>query len=193
MDRRQRKTRKLILEACNELLKSTDFHKLTIKQITERADINRGTFYLHFEDKFDMLESYENELIEKIFSIILEHFSEQFTKELFVKTRYETIVNVFTVFAENKSLLQFVLKAGHQSFQQKLHKMLKSIIEEKVLPHIDIEGAFPLDLLIAMFTSNFLTYAEYVYQTEESVDIEEAANFLFELILYGPVKKFGLK
>ncbi|MDO3412169.1 TetR/AcrR family transcriptional regulator [Saccharibacillus sp. CPCC 101409] len=66
MDRRVRKTRETITEAFMELLKEKDFERITINEIAERADVNRGTVYLHYEDKFDLLtrciETYLQEL-----------------------------------------------------------------------------------------------------------------------------------
>ena len=47
------------------LIEEKDFQKITIHEIAERADINRGTFYLHFLDKYDMMDHFENEMIEK--------------------------------------------------------------------------------------------------------------------------------
>lgn len=46
-DRRIRKTKEAIKYALIDLLKHKTLEKITIKDITESADINRGTFYLH--------------------------------------------------------------------------------------------------------------------------------------------------
>ncbi|CAM3450739.1 MULTISPECIES: TetR/AcrR family transcriptional regulator [Saccharibacillus] len=55
MDRRVRKTRERLFEALIGLLKEKNFERITLQEIAERADVNRGTVYLHFEDKFDLL------------------------------------------------------------------------------------------------------------------------------------------
>ena len=49
-DRRTKRTEKLIQEAFFELLKTTPADKITVRQICEQADINRSTFYDHYED-----------------------------------------------------------------------------------------------------------------------------------------------
>ena len=51
MDLRTIKTEELIENTFYELLKAEDFAVISIKQITEKARINRSTFYRHFEDK----------------------------------------------------------------------------------------------------------------------------------------------
>lgn len=38
--------------------KKKDFAKISIKDITDQADVNRSTFYIHFEDKYDLLNKY---------------------------------------------------------------------------------------------------------------------------------------
>ena len=51
-DRRVRKTRSAIKSSFIELLNEKELEKITIQDIADRADINRGTFYLHYEDKY---------------------------------------------------------------------------------------------------------------------------------------------
>ena len=55
IDRRRRYTLSVIREAFFALLAEVGFAKMTVADICRRADINRGTFYLHYEDKFALL------------------------------------------------------------------------------------------------------------------------------------------
>lgn len=57
LDPRVKRTRSLILGAFNELLAEKGFNAITVQDITERAEINRATFYAHFSDKFALLET----------------------------------------------------------------------------------------------------------------------------------------
>ncbi|OIK22644.1 TetR/AcrR family transcriptional regulator [Bacillus amyloliquefaciens] len=56
MDKRKRRTQKLILDTFFMLLNEKPFDKITVNQISKLADINRGTFYLHYQDKYELLE-----------------------------------------------------------------------------------------------------------------------------------------
>ncbi|RRJ66137.1 TetR/AcrR family transcriptional regulator [Paenibacillus oralis] len=56
MDRRIAKTRQAIMEAFVMLMGEKSFEKITIQEIADRADVNRGTVYLHFTDKYDLLD-----------------------------------------------------------------------------------------------------------------------------------------
>ena len=73
-DRRVRKTKKLLLLALTALMSQKKINKITVKELTDLADVNRGTFYLYYKDIFDMVEQVENELFEK-FSDAYNEFS----------------------------------------------------------------------------------------------------------------------
>lgn len=62
-DPRVLRTRKLLTQALNELLREKSFQSITVSEITERATLNRVTFYAHFEDKFALLEYSVREMI----------------------------------------------------------------------------------------------------------------------------------
>jgi AcrR family transcriptional regulator len=61
-DLRIRRTRKLIQEAFIALTVEKGFAALTVRDITERAMVNRSTFYRHFLDKYDLLDKYMDEV-----------------------------------------------------------------------------------------------------------------------------------
>lgn len=63
LDRRTRYTIAVIREAFFELLKDVGFARITVADICRRAEINRGTFYLHFEDKFALLDTLIDEAL----------------------------------------------------------------------------------------------------------------------------------
>ncbi len=57
LDRRARRTRQMLQQAFKEVVSEKGFRATTVQDITERADVNRGTFYAHFEDKYALLDS----------------------------------------------------------------------------------------------------------------------------------------
>lgn len=63
IDRRIKRTRQFIKRALIQLLAEKSFHAITIQDITERADINRSTFYYHYLDKEDLLQQYMDEML----------------------------------------------------------------------------------------------------------------------------------
>lgn len=60
-----------IKKALLALLKKKDFNKISITDITRYAKVNRGTFYLHYLDKFDLIEKIVDEIKTKLYSILI--------------------------------------------------------------------------------------------------------------------------
>lgn len=193
MDRRKRKTRKAIFDASLSLTKEMDFQQITVNEIVKKADINRGTFYLHFEDKFDMMASFENEMIEKIEEVLVKNLPSKQSNQQFIETRYTTIIEILQCYTDNKELLQLVLKSSNNtSFQLKLRDKLKVVMTEQVLPKIsNFELNISIDLFVILFTSVSLSLAEYAYQSDTPIDSEKLANFLINIMMQGPAKTLG--
>lgn len=62
-DLRVRRSRKLLQEALIDLtVEKKGFNAVTVRDITERAMVNRSTFYRHFLDKYDLVEQYMDEV-----------------------------------------------------------------------------------------------------------------------------------
>lgn len=55
-DRRTKYTRSVIREALMELLRIKPYSKITVTELCRLADINRGTFYIHYFDVDDVLD-----------------------------------------------------------------------------------------------------------------------------------------
>ncbi len=65
-NRSVRHTKRQIYEAMVELLKRKDVRSITVRELTELADINRSTFYLHYRDVYDLLEQMECHAIDEL-------------------------------------------------------------------------------------------------------------------------------
>lgn len=71
-DRRIRRTKGLMRDALIELMTEKPFSEITAKDITEKADLNRSTFYLHYDNVFGLLDEMENEVVETFARMIEE-------------------------------------------------------------------------------------------------------------------------
>lgn len=69
-DRRVRRTKALLLQGLVQLMETKDVKDISVKELSDLADINRGTFYLHYKDVFDMLTQLEDELFTEFYEII---------------------------------------------------------------------------------------------------------------------------
>ena len=70
MDRRVRKTRALLLQGLVKMMETHDIQDISVKELTELVDINRGTFYLHYDDIYDMLHKVEDEMFREFNEIM---------------------------------------------------------------------------------------------------------------------------
>lgn len=69
-DLRVIKTRKIIRNAFVSLMDKKEFKNITVNDIADEAMINRSTFYLHYTDKYDLLQRTVEEAIQKITQLI---------------------------------------------------------------------------------------------------------------------------
>jgi AcrR family transcriptional regulator len=65
-DRRTTKTKKAITKAFLILIKQKEITKITVAEICQQADIGRGTFYLHFENVYDLFIHIENDVLAQV-------------------------------------------------------------------------------------------------------------------------------
>ena len=69
-DRRVRRTKKLLSQGLIELMQHKQVKDITVRELAERVDVNRGTFYLYYRDIFDLLERLEEDLFEQLNEVI---------------------------------------------------------------------------------------------------------------------------
>ena len=103
-DRRVRKTKEALRHCLAELLKTEKINDISVKELTDMADINRGTFYLHYRDVFDLLEQLENELMAELELTLNRFDSAQ------MKARPSRLFEeVFKLISENSDLVEILL------------------------------------------------------------------------------------
>ncbi len=66
IDPRVQRTRGLIQQAFQALMREQGFESITIQSITERATVNRSTFYAHFTDKYDLMDTLMREQVRDV-------------------------------------------------------------------------------------------------------------------------------
>lgn len=123
-DPRVLRTRQLIREAFRELLQNKGFDAITIKDIAQRATINRATFYTHYEDKYALMEEITEESFHKMIPEQVENaheFTAEICNELILMT-HRYIVDFYQICRmDSKSIATLV--------DEKIKKMLQQIIE----------------------------------------------------------------
>ncbi len=68
IDRRVERTRQVLQQAFREVVQEKGFAATSIQDIAARANVNRGTFYLHFTDKYMLLDTFIREDLQHLFA-----------------------------------------------------------------------------------------------------------------------------
>lgn len=130
MDRRQRRTKQRIREAFITLVHEVGVKKITVSQLARQADINRGTFYLHYESIEDLLDSLQQEIIADL---------EQHTRKLDPteimedQTKlYPLLLRIIVSFSEHADLIPvFLGPQGDPSFLITWEQLVANIVLQK--------------------------------------------------------------
>jgi AcrR family transcriptional regulator len=89
-ERRRLQTRKLLIQATLQLILEKGYDAISIQDITERADLGRGTFYIHFKDK--------EEIVWTMFQDLFQELEQEAHKQLdrnMPQVEYYGLLNIF--------------------------------------------------------------------------------------------------
>ena len=125
MDLRIKKTRRSIIDAFLELRTKKSLEKITVKELCERAEINKSTFYCHYTDIYDLQNQLETEVITAIINGI------STPEDLFQEPR--KLVSLWhEAFHAKESLIKTLFSDSREMrFVEKLEKAIKDCVFEK--------------------------------------------------------------
>ncbi|MEC0209004.1 TetR/AcrR family transcriptional regulator [Paenibacillus ehimensis] len=131
-DPRVIRTRWLLQDAFASLIQEKNFESITVRDITERATVNRATFYAHFADKFEILES---KLTESFMTIINRRISgHEILNE-------ETIRSIFLAVCDFHENLSTMCKRSYKPLGPVFEIQIKEKIQTVLLSFIDKDRA----------------------------------------------------
>ena len=123
-DTRVKRTKKLIRQGLAELSKTKSLSKITVKELTDLVEINRGTFYLHYKDIADLVESIETNLYNDF-----SDFIKNVTPKSVIKNPID-VLEQYTKFVEcNKEA--FIMLMGVHGDAEFVFKLI-ALLDEKV-------------------------------------------------------------
>jgi AcrR family transcriptional regulator len=139
-DRRVDRTRRALREALIDLIREKSYDQITIEEITERANLGRTTFYLHYKDKEDLLLEDYIDLIDEMVSKALadrplQRLRSRITKQStdanppFNPDLFRPNLIIFQNVARNAELLRIIL---HNGGVVKIGERLREIILKAV-------------------------------------------------------------
>lgn len=179
-DRRCRKTEKAIKLSFMILMLENDIEKITIKQITDKADISRKTFYLHFYDIYDVLETIENEIIEKLYLLL-----NQFDLQVIKTNPYIFLKAITDELNEDISFRKFLLSSTTSS---KLLNKLKILFKNELIKIYEEDTKKNPDKLsyaLTFITSGVIDTYQQWFNSDRTDNLEDLSKELSLLITEG--------
>ncbi len=153
MDRRILKTRQSIMNMFVDLLAEKGFEKITINDIAERANINRGTVYLHYVDKFDLLDK----CIETHIELLLQHCANNADNTLNARA----FQSIFEYLEKNFAIYKLLLcNEGSGFFRNRLYAIVAQSVTEVICAKPE-SNAFSNGVTIHFLTSGFIGVLEW--------------------------------
>ena len=184
---KNRKTKKLIQQSFIKILEKKPFESITIGEITKTAKINRGTFYLHFEDKYDLLEQMEQQLISDLGAHLDKLQSSYSPHHTFEKQQENLASTLFCFIGMHSPILKiFFSDHGRAGF----HIRFRDAFSEKVRINLEkIEGFgdklnVPIEYFLSFITSAFLGLIEQWVQNDLDKTPSEMTKIYIDIISY---------
>ena len=114
-DRRIRKTKKQLRLALTTLMLEKNINGITVSQITALAGLNRSTFYIHYQDIYDMVEQIQTEIFQQFVELVQSRTPSA-----------QLLTDIFYFLAENTDLCAaFLGRHGDYQFVEKFKDVVK--------------------------------------------------------------------
>lgn len=152
------KTKRALIEAFVELYEHDSVDRITIGEITYRAGFNRGTFYTHFKDVYDILEQAEELVLDEFERTCLEAMPNGLAA-MGSQEFFQVLVNAFE---REETIISVVLRRGSWNFRHRLiERVQEHLLEGRPLPteatwRVDYALEYHINAII-----DVLTYWDY--------------------------------
>lgn len=184
---KNRKTKQLIQESFIELLEQKPFDSITVGDISKVASINRGTFYLHYLDKYDLLDKIEQQLFEDLGNHIDELQSHYSATQNFEKHQEQLASSLFGSIQAQAPLLKiFLSHHGRAGF----HFRFRDAFSQKVRVNLEQNEAIQsklqlsMEYFLAFITSAFLGLVEQWVQNGLDKTPDEMTTLYIDIIRF---------
>lgn len=152
-DRRSQRTRQLISDAFVELLLEKGYETMSIRDVIERANVGRSTFYSHFKDKEELFVSQLDRLLETL--------SRHLPQEHIEKNPYFPSLGLFQHIQEQQKLFRALSwTSGVDILTKHLQKSMSEKIEERLRSNAQTYE-IPVPVMANFLAGSFLTLVKW--------------------------------
>ena len=184
---KNRKTKQLIQTSFMRILENEAFESISVGDITKVAQINRGTFYLHYKDKFDLLDQIEQQLFEDVGNHIDELQTHYSSTHTFEKGQEQLAATLFSSIRLHAPILKiFLSNRGRAGF----HIRFRDAFSEKVRINLEKNESLttnlkvPMEYFLSFITSAFLGLIEQWVQNGLDKTPEEMTALYIDIITF---------
>ena len=147
MDLRQQRTKRSIVNAFLAMRSERPLEKITVRELAERAEIHKATFYLHYHDIYELSESLEQEVIDDILFGLSDPTTllsdpERFNEELYcLLMAHESLLMI--LFSDSRAgMLAELLEHSLKEYIFKRRPEYRDDLEKNVILTYLIHGAY---------------------------------------------------
>ncbi|PJN90144.1 TetR/AcrR family transcriptional regulator [Bacillus sp. mrc49] len=174
IDRRIVKSQSAIQSAFLEMLINEGFDDITVKNITEKANIGRKTFYLHYMDKFDLLDKIVDAHIKRLRVICDQKQSKGFI---------EGTIIWFEYFQEHKSFFASIFRSnGTLSFRKRILSFIMGEMDKKLNAKAALNQNINKNIVLRFLGTAVMGVMESYVLGEIDGDMESVAMQVGELL-----------
>lgn len=157
-DIRQTQTKQRIKAALTQLLKEKSFEEVSITAICQYAHINRGTFYLHYMDKCDLMEQLKTDTLSQIEQILQED-----TNVLTEDIIYHILKTIYADF----DFISTIAQSSYAHFSESIHTFLLQVLKRdpNVVAKIVAYYAIPEDYALIAYSTSLEAIIEHWIHT----------------------------
>lgn len=174
-------TRQNLVDAFWALYCKKRIEKITVKEITQKAGYNRGTFYEYFTDVYDVLEQLEESLIPNIDEL----------PPISMPNRHTGMpLDVFMAIYEQNSRYYSVLlgNEGDPAFATKLKNSTKPVIKRAFLEKYNM-NPIEFDFILEFVLSGMIGIMSYWFREDKILPAEELVSLMYDLMENGIMKR----
>ena len=173
-------TTKDLEEAFWRLYRDKPLNKITIGQICETAGYNRGTFYLHFQDIYGVLESIEHELLCDMADCV-EECMKHLKRDTSKLSLLSACKDVVLYYERNKGRIAVLLSEnGDPSFTFRLKERLKPLWREYIIPPNPTRSNDEIELVLEYTLSGVLFMISKWLSNKGSVTTWQMAHLIYD-------------
>lgn len=197
-EEQKKRTNEIIINSLINLAEIKPLSKISISDITKLGKINRGTFYLHYESKEDLIESLESKTLKEVNIIIDKNIKETMDINFFYNNEPYPIIRLLADYvSEHKKIFNFLLNSNTTIFFRNSIKLIledvvtKSLINAKKSSQISsvIPYSYALEIISSIIMSIFMKWIEGY----DELTPEEVSKLIMDSLFLSPYDMLGLK